>query len=78
MVVKVVCPLCACPSRLEMRGDSCLFLWEWPVCRQLVRPKPGDCCVVCSYGSFRCPTAAWRASGPDGGPLRHRFKASSG
>jgi hypothetical protein len=21
----------------------------------LLRPKPGDCCVFCSYGSVKCP-----------------------
>ncbi|MDD2796322.1 MAG: GDCCVxC domain-containing (seleno)protein [Acidocella sp.] len=21
----------------------------------MLRPKPGDCCVLCSYGSVPCP-----------------------
>jgi hypothetical protein len=21
----------------------------------VLRPKPGDCCVFCSYGSVKCP-----------------------
>jgi hypothetical protein len=21
----------------------------------LLRPKPGDCCVFCSYGDMKCP-----------------------
>jgi hypothetical protein len=30
-------------------------------CHALVRPKAGDCCVFCSYGSATCPPmqAAW-------------------
>jgi hypothetical protein len=24
-------------------------------CGALLRPKPGDCCVFCSYGSVPCP-----------------------
>jgi hypothetical protein len=24
-------------------------------CKTLLRPKPGDCCVFCSYGSVKCP-----------------------
>ena len=24
-------------------------------CRKLLRPKSGDCCVFCSYGSVKCP-----------------------
>ncbi|MFA9408701.1 MAG: GDCCVxC domain-containing (seleno)protein, partial [Candidatus Dadabacteria bacterium] len=22
----------------------------------LLKPKPGDCCVFCSYGSVKCPS----------------------
>jgi hypothetical protein len=30
-------------------------------CHTLLRPKAGDCCVFCSYGSAKCPPmqAAW-------------------
>ena len=24
-------------------------------CGQRLKPKPGDCCVFCSYGSVPCP-----------------------
>ncbi|MFZ3234262.1 MAG: GDCCVxC domain-containing (seleno)protein [Stellaceae bacterium] len=24
-------------------------------CGELLRPKTGDCCVFCSYGSMPCP-----------------------
>ncbi len=24
-------------------------------CHTLLKPRPGDCCVFCSYGSVPCP-----------------------
>jgi hypothetical protein len=38
-----------------MPTDSCVFFHECAGCGTLLRPKPGDCCVFCSFGSVRCP-----------------------
>ncbi len=38
-----------------MPTDACLFFWDCPGCGALIRPKPGHCCVFCSYGSVACP-----------------------
>ena len=38
-----------------MPTDACLFFHECAGCHALLRPKPGDCCVFCSYGSVACP-----------------------
>lgn len=38
-----------------MPTDVCLFFHECASCRTLLRPKAGDCCVFCSYGSVPCP-----------------------
>jgi hypothetical protein len=35
--------------------DACVRFFDCPVCRTLIQPLPGDCCVFCSYGSVRCP-----------------------
>jgi len=35
--------------------DACQWFYECEQCHQLLRPKPGDCCVYCSYGSVPCP-----------------------
>lgn len=32
--------------------DACMFYFECAQCKTLLRPKPGDCCVFCSY---ECP-----------------------
>jgi len=38
-----------------MPTDQCVFFYECPHCKTVLRPKPGDCCVFCSYGDKRCP-----------------------
>ena len=38
-----------------MPTDACLFFHECAGCHALLRPKAGDCCVFCSYGSVPCP-----------------------
>ena len=35
---------------------ACLYFWDCPACKNFVRPKAGDCCVFCSYGSLPCPS----------------------
>ena len=38
-----------------MPTDSCLFFYECTGCGARLRPKAGDCCVFCSYGTAKCP-----------------------
>jgi hypothetical protein len=38
-----------------MPTDACLFFHECADCHTRLRPKAGDCCVFCSYGSVPCP-----------------------
>jgi hypothetical protein len=51
----LTCPHCGFASRATMPTDACLFFHECSQCRTLLRPKLGDCCVFCSYGSVKCP-----------------------
>ena len=51
----LTCPFCGSRSAHEMPTDSCQFFLDCPVCLQVIRPKPGDCCVFCSYGDTKCP-----------------------
>jgi hypothetical protein len=51
----LTCPRCAQRSTLEMPTDACQFFLECPACHEVLRPKPGDCCVFCSYADVRCP-----------------------
>jgi len=51
----LTCPHCGGATVEEMDLESCRFFHECAQCHVLVRPKTGDCCVFCSYGSVKCP-----------------------
>jgi len=51
----LTCPQCGAARREEMPTDACQFFYECTTCHVVLRPKPGDCCVFCSYGSVQCP-----------------------
>ncbi len=38
-----------------MPTHACVILWQCPQCDMELKPKPGDCCVFCSYGDTPCP-----------------------
>jgi hypothetical protein len=52
---ELTCPFCATLHRETMPTDACIYFFECLACGYLLRPKPGDCCVFCSYGSVPCP-----------------------
>jgi hypothetical protein len=52
----ITCPGCGHAVEETMPLDYCQFLYQCPTCGVVLRPKPGDCCVFCSYGSVRCPS----------------------
>ena len=49
------CPECGHSERLEMPTNACVFFHRCAGCGVMLRPKAGDCCVFCSYGSVPCP-----------------------
>ena len=51
----LVCPECGTSQEAEMPTDACQFFYDCLECGVLLRPKPGDCCVFCSYADRRCP-----------------------
>ena len=51
----ITCPQCGLARTGRMPADACQIVYECPGCGIRLRPKPGDCCVFCSYGSVRCP-----------------------
>jgi len=51
----ITCPRCGTKKEETMATDSCLFFYECTSCKQLLKPKTGDCCVFCSYGNVSCP-----------------------
>ena len=51
----VTCPHCGHRATETMPTDRCQFFYQCRQCGVELRPKPGDCCVFCSYGDRRCP-----------------------
>ncbi|WP_082098293.1 GDCCVxC domain-containing (seleno)protein [Sulfuricella sp. T08] len=51
----ITCPHCGHSKHETMPTDACQWFYECTSCHVLLRPKAGDCCVFCSYGSVPCP-----------------------
>lgn len=52
----ITCPLCGTAKVQTMPTNACQFFFECTACGAVLRPKPGDCCVFCSFGSVPCPS----------------------
>lgn len=55
LVSIITCPKCSHQESEVMPTDACQFFYVCKGCDTLLKPKPGDCCVFCSYGSTPCP-----------------------
>lgn len=52
---ELTCPYCQYRQIEGMPTDACIYFHECAGCGATLRPKKGDCCVFCSYGSVPCP-----------------------
>jgi hypothetical protein len=55
LVSILTCPRCGVAKGESMPTDACVYFYECTGCHALLRPRAGDCCVFCSYGSVPCP-----------------------
>jgi len=51
----ITCPKCGHQKEEEMPTEACQFFYECENCKGMIKPKQGDCCVYCSYGTVKCP-----------------------
>jgi hypothetical protein len=51
----ITCPACGHAAAETMPTDACQWFYDCRGCGTVLRPKPGDCCVFCSYGTVPCP-----------------------
>lgn len=51
----LTCPACGHVKTEIMPTDACQWFYECEHCHTVLKPKPGDCCVFCSYGTLPCP-----------------------
>jgi len=55
LISTITCPACGFQKTEKMPENACRFFYEWTGCKTILKPKKGDCCVFCSYGSVKCP-----------------------
>jgi hypothetical protein len=55
LTATLTCPHCGDAREQTMPEDSCVIKTTCLACGVQLRPKPGDCCVFCSYGNVPCP-----------------------
>ncbi|NOT50120.1 MAG: hypothetical protein HOP10_02460 [Chitinophagaceae bacterium] len=51
----ITCPECGHKKTEVMSTDACQYFYECENCKARLKPKHGDCCVYCSYGTVKCP-----------------------
>ncbi len=51
----ITCPDCGFQKEETMPTDACHYFYNCTHCETLLKPKQGDCCVYCSYGTVACP-----------------------
>lgn len=51
----ITCSQCGTISKEIMPTDACQYFYECQMCGVVLKPKPGDCCVYCSYADVSCP-----------------------
>ena len=67
---EITCPQCGHRATERMPTDACLFFYDCAGCGTRLKPKPGDCCVFCSYGSVPCPPIQEARRGGDAASTR--------
>ena len=51
----ITCPLCGHQARETMATNACQRFYLCGDCETILKPRPGDCCVFCSYANVVCP-----------------------
>jgi hypothetical protein len=55
LISVLTCPACGKAAEEAMPTDACIYFYECGGCGAMLKPRPGDCCVFCSYGDTPCP-----------------------
>lgn len=51
----LTCPICGHKATELMPIDACVWNYDCKACGERLKPRTGDCCVYCSYGTIPCP-----------------------
>lgn len=63
----LTCPECGHAKHEVMPTNACQFFYECERCKAVLRPKAGDFCVFCSFGSVKCPSMQMQHGPPSCG-----------
>ncbi len=55
LISVLTCPDCGHAEKETMPTNACQWFYDCKGCGILLKPKAGDCCVFCSYGTVPCP-----------------------
>jgi hypothetical protein len=53
---EITCPECGHTKTEVLPTDVCTIIYECEKCQTELKPKDGDCCVFCTYGTHKCPS----------------------
>ncbi|MFZ3039139.1 MAG: GDCCVxC domain-containing (seleno)protein [Polynucleobacter sp.] len=53
----ITCPICLHAEVLALPKGSSQHLYQCQACKTILKPKSGDCCIFCSFGSIDCASA---------------------
>lgn len=59
----IICSTCGHQSKETMPTDFCQYFYDCRNCGAQMKPKAGDCCVYCTYGSVPCPPVQMQRTG---------------
>ena len=59
----ITCPKCGHRKTETMPVDACQYFYDCQNCKAVLKPKPGDCCIYCSYGDTPCPPRQLEGTG---------------
>ncbi|MGH8103235.1 MAG: GDCCVxC domain-containing (seleno)protein [bacterium] len=62
----LACPNCGHVQKVEMPVNACQHSYICINCKTKLKPKPGDCCVFCSYADIKCPPKQRESKSPVG------------
>jgi hypothetical protein len=62
----ITCPHCGHQATETMPADACVGFYLCKGCGTMLRPKRGECCVFCSYGTVSCPPIQQERAGVSG------------
>ena len=55
LISTLICPACGARAVETMPTTACWYFYDCQACGARLKPKPGQCCVFCSYGTVPCP-----------------------